>query len=76
MARHPKCRTINGVRYVALEATTPKVNTFYENVIKARVPCAYGSKSCAKRTFAPNGVGSFQHRTCAPGLVAMKAAQA
>ena len=38
-----------------------KRNTFYEDVIKARVGCAYKSASCKGHTFAPNGVGSKQH---------------
>jgi hypothetical protein len=53
----------------------PKPNTFAEKVIKARIPCAYGSKSCAGIRFAPNGVGSKQHTTCDKGRAAMKAAR-
>lgn len=53
----------------------PKKNTFYEAVIAARVPCAYGSRSCKSHHFAPNGVGSKQHTTCPKGLAAMKAAR-
>jgi len=49
---------------------------WYEAKIKARVPCAYGSKSCEDKHFAPNGVGATQHTTCPKGLAAMKAARA
>jgi hypothetical protein len=52
-----------------------KANDFHEKVIKARVGCAYGSKSCEKQHFAPNGVGSKQHTTCPKGRAALKAAR-
>ena len=53
-----------------------KANTFHEKVIKARVACAYASKSCAKVHFAPNGVGATQHTTCPKGRAALAAARA
>ena len=60
---------------VALREKRRKPNTFFQNVISARVPCAYLGASCAGKTFAPNGVGSKQHTTCAPGTAALQAAR-
>lgn len=55
----------------AREAKAPKAeNRFYAQVIRARVPCAYGVASCG--FFAPNGVGSKQHTTCPKGRAALK----
>lgn len=48
-------------------------NTFYQNVIGARVPCAYNAPECAAVRFAPNGVGRYQHTTCAEGRAALAA---
>jgi hypothetical protein len=46
-------------------AKPPKANSFYAEVIAARVPCAMGPKGQpvkgCKRHFAPNGVGSKKH---------------
>lgn len=61
---------------LALALTAPSKSTFAEKVIKARIPCAYGSATCAGIRFAPNGVGSKQHTTCEKGRAAMKAARA
>jgi hypothetical protein len=61
---------------LALALTAPSKSTFAEKVIKSRVPCAYGSASCAGVRFAPNGVGSKQHTTCEKGRAALKAARA
>lgn len=57
------------------KSAKPRGNTFYTEVIAARVPCAYGAKSCSDKHFAPNGVGSKQHTTCKRGLAALKAAK-
>lgn len=54
-----------------LSLAQPKANTFYNSVIGARVPCAYGSAECVGTRFAPNGVGQFQHTTCAEGRKAL-----
>lgn len=57
-------------------AKQKKSRLFREQVLGARVPCAYASKSCAGLHFAPNGVGSKQHTTCKPGRAAFDAARA
>lgn len=55
----------------------PKAQTaFFQNVILARVPCAYKSPACKGITFAPKGVGSKQHTTCPKGKAALKKARA
>lgn len=59
----------------APEAQPKAENTFFEKVIAARVPCAYGSAACKGRTFAPHGVGSQQHTSCKPGRDALAAAR-
>jgi hypothetical protein len=65
-------------QYMQAVQRTPKIanttpNDFVENVIRKRVGCAYRSPECAGRTFAPNGVGSFQHTTCASGRARLMA---
>ena len=50
-----------------------KSNGFYEAVIKARVPCAYGVRKCG--SFSPKGVGQWQHSTCPKGKAEMLANQ-
>lgn len=54
-------------------AKAPKPNSFYAQVIAARVPCAHGVAACG--FFAPNGAGKTQHSTCPKGRKAMKAAR-
>lgn len=61
--------------YMALLPPAAKANDFVDKVIKARVPCAYGSPECKDKTFAPNGVGKLQHTTCEFGRAALKAAR-
>ena len=60
---------------VTPEPKAPKANTFFENVIRARVSCAHNAASCKGISFAPNGVGSRQHTTCPKGRAALKAAR-
>ena len=58
---------------LVLPETKAPGNTFYKNVIAARVPCAYSAPECVGKTFAPNGVGKFQHTTCSDGRKALAA---
>jgi hypothetical protein len=68
-----KLAPVSSISEAVVPVEAPKGNDFYQRVIKARIGCAYGVKSCG--SFAPNGVGSRQHTTCPKGQAALSAAR-